>query len=65
MKFGLYEKIASLFCQDKNNQKFYEKFISGSIAGMITCTTIYPLDAMKVRLALTPKGVYTGLIDCV
>lgn len=40
-------------------------FLSGSISGIISVMTIFPLEVLKLRIATAEKGVYNGYIDAV
>ena len=43
----------------------FQKFISGSLAGFITQSTIYPMEVLKTRLALRKTGEFDGIVGCV
>lgn len=40
-----------------------ERFVSGSLAGAISQTVIYPMEVLKTRFCLRSTGQYTGLLD--
>lgn len=42
-----------------------ERIISGSMAGAISQTLIYPMEVLKTRLCLRKTGQYSGLFDAV
>lgn len=39
------------------------KFLAGSLAGLTSQSLTYPLDLARARMAVTPKGVYTSLVQ--
>uniref|UniRef100_A0A3B5KU04 Solute carrier family 25 member 25b n=1 Tax=Xiphophorus couchianus TaxID=32473 RepID=A0A3B5KU04_9TELE len=41
-----------------------ERFVSGSLAGAIAQSSIYPMEVLKTRLALRKTGQYSGILDC-
>ncbi|XP_014788605.1 calcium-binding mitochondrial carrier protein SCaMC-2 [Octopus bimaculoides] len=64
LKFSFYENIKSLFKKDKHELGMAERFISGSLAGAISQTIIYPMEVLKTRLAVRKTGQYKGIFDC-
>ncbi|XP_068616830.1 calcium-binding mitochondrial carrier protein SCaMC-2-A [Brachionichthys hirsutus] len=64
LKFMAYEQIKRLICSDKETVCVYERFIAGSLAGVISQSTIYPMEVLKTRLALRTTGQYFGISDC-
>jgi len=59
-----FETIKKLICKDPNHVRLTERFFSGSMAGVIAQTLIYPLEITKTRLAVAHHGEYNGIIDC-
>lgn len=43
----------------------FQKFLSGTLAGFIAQSTIYPMEVLKTRLALRKTGEFNGMFDCV
>lgn len=41
----------------------YERFMSGSMAGAISQSVIYPMEVLKTRLCLRATGQYDGISD--
>lgn len=41
-----------------------ERFVAGSLAGVIAQSSIYPMEVLKTRLALRKTGQYSGISDC-
>ncbi|GAB1602492.1 calcium-binding mitochondrial carrier protein SCaMC-2-like [Argonauta hians] len=64
LKFSFYENIKSLFKQDNEELRVAERFVSGSLAGAISQTIIYPMEVLKTRLAVRKTGQYKGILDC-
>ena len=44
---------------------YFEKLFAGIIAGFITQTTIYPLEVVRTRFALSKKEQYKNTLDCI
>lgn len=66
IKFTAYEQIKALMGQEGSTQlPPMLKFASGTLAGFISQTTIYPMEVLKTRLALRKTGQYNGVSDCV
>ncbi|KAA8592449.1 calcium-binding mitochondrial carrier protein SCaMC-2-A [Etheostoma spectabile] len=64
LKFMAYEKIKQLICSEKETLSIVERFVSGSLAGVIAQSTIYPMEVLKTRLALRKTGQYSGILNC-
>ncbi|XP_005111405.1 calcium-binding mitochondrial carrier protein SCaMC-2-B isoform X2 [Aplysia californica] len=65
IKFMAYEQIKALFKGDSNKELgVLERLLSGSAAGAISQTIIYPMEVLKTRLALRKTGQYSGIFDC-
>ncbi|XP_059155487.1 calcium-binding mitochondrial carrier protein SCaMC-2-like [Physella acuta] len=65
IKFMAYEQIKALFKGDSNKELgVIERLLSGSAAGAISQTLIYPMEVLKTRLALRKTGQYNGIFDC-
>nr|CAB3266175.1 calcium-binding mitochondrial carrier protein SCaMC-1 [Phallusia mammillata] len=65
VKFMAYEKMKYLIgAQSQSEIGAPQKFIAGSTAGVISQTTIYPMEVIKTRLALRKTGQYKGIFDC-
>lgn len=46
------------------SSKYLDKFICGGIAGMVSITSVYPLENARTRLALqTNNNKYKGIVD--
>uniref|UniRef100_A0A8C6TZQ6 EF-hand domain-containing protein n=1 Tax=Neogobius melanostomus TaxID=47308 RepID=A0A8C6TZQ6_9GOBI len=64
LKFMAYEQIKRLIGSDKETLSILERFVAGSMAGVIAQSTIYPMEVLKTRLALRKTGQYSGISDC-
>uniref|UniRef100_A0A3Q2PF74 Solute carrier family 25 member 25a n=1 Tax=Fundulus heteroclitus TaxID=8078 RepID=A0A3Q2PF74_FUNHE len=64
LKFMAYEQIKRLIGSDKETLSIVERFVAGSLAGVIAQSTIYPMEVLKTRLALRRTGQYAGISDC-
>ncbi|XP_046340602.1 calcium-binding mitochondrial carrier protein SCaMC-2-like isoform X1 [Haliotis rufescens] len=65
LKFMAYEQIKTWIKGDSNRDiHVFERLLSGSAAGAISQTIIYPMEVLKTRLALRKTGQYNGVFDC-
>ncbi|XP_076455316.1 calcium-binding mitochondrial carrier protein SCaMC-2-like isoform X2 [Babylonia areolata] len=64
IKFMAYEQIKSWVKGDSLELTVLQRLVSGSAAGAIAQTTIYPMEVMKTRLALRKTGEYSSMADC-
>lgn len=66
LKFAFYEELKNLFRgKDKEREAtILERFVSGSVAGCMAQSTIYPLEVLKTRLVLRKTGEYSSVFDC-
>ncbi|CAN9512725.1 unnamed protein product [Ophioblennius macclurei] len=64
LKFMAYEQIKRLIGSDQETLCILERFMAGSLAGVIAQSTIYPMEVLKTRLALRTTGQYAGISDC-
>ncbi|XP_044051160.1 calcium-binding mitochondrial carrier protein SCaMC-2-A [Siniperca chuatsi] len=64
LKFMAYEQIKRLIGSDSKTLSILERFVAGSLAGVIAQSTIYPMEVLKTRLALRKTGQYSGISDC-
>ncbi|XP_026124832.1 calcium-binding mitochondrial carrier protein SCaMC-2-A isoform X1 [Carassius auratus] len=65
LKFMAYEQIKRLMGSSQEAPLgISERFVAGSLAGVIAQSTIYPMEVLKTRLALRKTGQYKGISDC-
>lgn len=62
IKFFAYEKAKKLLGADEKQLGVRERLMAGSMAGVASQTSIYPLEVLKTRLALRKTGQYRGLV---
>ncbi|CAF0711259.1 unnamed protein product [Brachionus calyciflorus] len=65
LKFTAYEQIKILMGKEGEQLPTFQKFISGTLAGFIAQSTIYPMEVLKTRLALRKTGEFNGISDCI
>ncbi len=41
----------------------FSLFFAGSLSGVVAQITIFPLEVLKLRIAASPQGTYSGIID--
>jgi solute carrier family 25 (mitochondrial phosphate transporter), member 23/24/25/41 len=63
-KFYCYEFLKKKIIQNPDDVQVYERLLSGSLAGMLAQTAIYPMEVVKTRMAISAPGTYTGLANC-
>ncbi|XP_065646590.1 mitochondrial adenyl nucleotide antiporter SLC25A24 isoform X3 [Hydra vulgaris] len=64
IKFFAYERIKKLFTNSNYQLGVQERFLAGSLAGICSQFSIYPMEVMKTRLAISKTGQYNGFFDC-
>lgn len=66
IKFMAYEQIKAYFRGADPNKEIsvIERLASGSLAGALSQTLIYPMEVLKTRLALRKTGQFNGILDC-
>uniref|UniRef100_A0A671R0C5 Solute carrier family 25 member 25b n=1 Tax=Sinocyclocheilus anshuiensis TaxID=1608454 RepID=A0A671R0C5_9TELE len=62
IKFMAYEQ--RLIGSNQETLGILERLVSGSLAGAIAQSSIYPMEVLKTRLALGRTGQYSGMKDC-
>jgi solute carrier family 25 protein 16 len=66
IKFLAYEQIRARVIKNKAEETSGRRFVSGSLAGMMSVFTTYPLEVIRVRLAFeTKEGARSSLVDIV
>ena len=63
-KFYTYEYLKSVVVADPEHVQVHERLLAGSSAGVVAQTSIYPMEVVKTRLAVSPPGTYSSIMDC-
>ena len=58
------QQLKKLFCREGCEVRAHERFMAGSTAGIISQSTIYPMEVLKTRLAIRKTGQFSGVMDC-
>lgn len=64
VRFWCYERTKRLLAEDPDNISMTERFLSGAVAGAVSCAVIYPLEVAKTRFCLASSGQYRSLAHC-
>ncbi|CAL8333918.1 unnamed protein product [Arctogadus glacialis] len=64
LKFMAYEQIKRMIGSDNATLTIVDRFVAGSMAGVIAQSSIYPMEMLKTRLALRRTGQFSGIVDC-
>ena len=64
-KFYANDFFKNLIIKDKDNVQPHERLVAGSLAGVTAQSFIYPLEVVKTRLAISAKGEYTSIANCI
>jgi len=63
IQYGIFEYLKNIGLEYSNNKNSVY-FLSGATAGIISYTSIYPLETVRSKLSVQNKGQYRGIIDC-
>ena len=63
IRFYVYELLRAGFNIDTEHADIITRFMTGSIAGLVSQSIIYPLEVVKTRMALSEQGVYSSIFD--
>jgi len=66
IKLGLFELLKDKLKSPKESEISKKMiFLAGSLSGFTSCFCVYPLDVIKVKLAASPTGTYSGILDLI
>ena len=63
-KFYFNDFFKARIVADPDNVAQHERLVAGSLAGIASQSTIYPMEMVKTRLAVSEAGTYAGIVDC-
>ena len=63
LKLACNDRIKRLVAADPRCITPGERFVAGAAAGAVAQASIYPLELVRTRLAVSPPGSYAGIID--
>ncbi len=63
LKFMVFETSKRFFAEDDYDLTPPQLFFCGSLSGVVTHMTLFPLEVVKTRLQGAPKGTYNGIAD--
>jgi solute carrier family 25 protein 42 len=56
INFAMHDLVAGLLSEDGERLRVEQKFAAGAVAGMCSTTVTYPLDMVRARMAVAPRG---------
>ncbi|OAF67894.1 Mitochondrial thiamine pyrophosphate carrier 1 [Intoshia linei] len=65
LKFSCYEEIKfriNKMYGREESLNLFDRFLAGSMAGVVSQSAIYPMDVMKTRLAIARTGQYQNIL---
>ena len=65
IRFYVYEVLRARLNIDTHHADVLTRFLTGSVAGLVSQTIMYPLEVVKTRMALSAEGVYDGIWDVI
>ena len=64
INFAMHDLVAGLLSEDGERLRVEQKFAAGAVAGMCSTTVTYPLDMVRARMAVAPRGSPSGQRRC-
>ena len=64
IKMFVFDFSKSVLSSDPNLISGPQRFVAGGFAGAVSQIVIYPLEAIKTRLSVSPANMYNGVFDC-
>lgn len=65
IRFYVYELLRARLNIDTEHADVFTRFVTGSVAGLVSQTIVYPLEVIKTRIALSQPGLYRNVWDVV
>ena len=65
IRFYVYELLRAGLNIDTNHADVVTRFVTGSLAGLVSQTVVYPLEVIKTRMALSAPDLYSSTWDVV
>jgi len=62
--FATYQTVKAYHYSDPDNPTMGERVFAGASAGFNQLFFVYPLELIKTRMALCPKGTYRSILHC-
>lgn len=62
LKLTFNDRVKSIIAQDGRSVTLGERLTIGGISGAIAQGTIYPMEVIQTRLAISPAGTYRGVL---
>ena len=64
VKMFIFDVSKSAMSSDPNLISGPQRFVAGGFAGAVSQIMVYPLEAIRTRLSVSPQSMYSGLTDC-
>lgn len=65
-RFWMYENMKAVLTDNGNKDiTLLNRFLAGSSAGLFAQFIVYPLEVVKTRLSVAPKGFYTSIFSTI
>lgn len=63
LKLTCNDRIKAVVAQDGHSVTLGERLMIGGVSGAIAQGSIYPMEVIQTRLAVSPAGTYKGILD--
>ena len=64
IKLLSFDLVKDKIAQDPTKVSVGERFVAGGVAGVLSQLSIYPMEVVKTRLAMSGPGEINGMADC-
>lgn len=65
VRFLTFEKLKSWITEDPAHLSNSQRLLAGGFAGIASQISIYPMEVVRTRLAVSTPGTYKGIVDAV